>query len=58
MYIDIPTLQIYFYHSPTTHNTHRKEASTLPAGFKPAIPSSERPHTHVLDSAATEIVTL
>ena len=27
----------------------------LPAGFEPAIPVSERPQTHVLDRAATEI---
>jgi len=27
----------------------------LPAGFEPAIPASERPETHALDRAATEI---
>jgi hypothetical protein len=26
-----------------------------PAGFEPTIPASERPHTHVLDRAATGI---
>jgi hypothetical protein len=26
-----------------------------PAGFEPAIPASERPQTHALDSAATGI---
>ena len=26
-----------------------------PTGFEPAIPASERPQTHVLDSAANEI---
>jgi hypothetical protein len=58
MHINIPTLQIYFVHNLTTHNTRRKEASTPPAGFKPAIPSSERPQTQALDSAATEIFPL
>jgi len=28
---------------PTTHNTHKKETSMLPAGFEPAIPTSEWP---------------
>ena len=55
MYINIPTLQIYFFLSPTTHKTHWKQVSTLPAGFNLAIPSSERPQTHALDSVATEI---
>jgi len=27
----------------------------LPAGFEPAIPVRERPHTHALHRAATEI---
>ena len=26
-----------------------------PAGFEPAIPASERPQTHALDPAATDI---
>ena len=37
----------------TTHTTHNRQTSTLPAGFEPAIPSSERPQTHVLDRAVT-----
>ena len=37
----------------TTHNTHKKETSMPPAGFEPAIPASERPQNHALDSAAT-----
>jgi len=40
----------------TTHNTHNRQTSIPPAGFEPAIPASERPHTHALDRAATEIV--
>jgi len=39
----------------TTHNTHNRQTSMPPAGFEPAIPSSERPHTHALDRAATGI---
>jgi hypothetical protein len=27
----------------------------LPAGFEPAIPASERPHTHALDRVTTGI---
>jgi len=27
----------------TTHNTHKKHTSMLPAGFEPAIPASVRP---------------
>ena len=30
----------------------------LPAGFEPAVPASERPLTHALDPAATEIAVL
>jgi len=37
----------------TTHNTHNRQTSKLPAGFEPTIPGSERPQTHVLDGAAT-----
>jgi hypothetical protein len=33
----------------TTHNTHNRQTSTPPAGFKPAIPVSERLQTHALD---------
>ena len=39
----------------TTHNTHNRQTSMPPAGFKPAIPTSERPQTHALDRAATGI---
>jgi len=27
----------------TTHNTHKRHTSMPPAGFEPAIPTSERP---------------
>jgi hypothetical protein len=27
----------------TTHNTHKRQTSMPPVGFKPAIPASERP---------------
>ena len=37
----------------TTHNTH--ETSMPPTGFKPAIPTSERPQNDVLGCAAAEI---
>ena len=39
----------------TTHNTHKRQASMPPAGFAPVIPASNRPQTHALDRAATEI---
>jgi hypothetical protein len=39
----------------TAHNTHKKQTSTPPTGFEPAIPASERPQTHALDRAATAI---
>ena len=39
----------------TTHNTHNKQTSIPPAGFKPTIPAIELPRTHALDGAATEI---
>jgi len=32
-----------------------QETSTLPAGFEPAIPTSEQPQTHALDRATTGI---
>ena len=38
----------------TTHNTHKRQASMLSAGFEPANPASERPQTHALDRAVTE----
>jgi hypothetical protein len=39
----------------TTHNTHKRQTSMPPVGFKPTIPVSERPQTHALDRAATGI---
>jgi hypothetical protein len=39
----------------TTHNTHKRQISMAPAGFELAIPVSELPQTHTLDSAATGI---
>jgi len=39
----------------TTHNTHKTQTSTPPAGFEPAIPGRERPQTYVFDCAATGI---
>ena len=39
----------------TTHNTHKRQTSTLLAGFEPTIPASEQPQTHDLDRAATGI---
>ena len=38
-----------------TPNSHNKHASKLPAGFEPAIPTSEPPLTHTSERAATEI---
>ena len=35
--------------------THTKQTSMPPAGFKPAIPASDRPQTLALDSSATGI---
>jgi hypothetical protein len=37
----------------TTHNTHTRQTSMLPAGFEPTFTSSERLQTHALDRAAT-----
>jgi len=39
----------------TTHNTHKRQTSIPPVGFKPTIPVSERPQNHSLDRAATGI---
>jgi hypothetical protein len=41
----------------TTHNSHKRQTSTPPAGFEPTIPASERPQTQALDCAATGIST-
>jgi hypothetical protein len=35
--------------------THERQISMLSAGFKPAVPASERPQTQALDCAATGI---
>jgi len=37
----------------TTHNTYKRQTSTSPVGFEPAIPAGERPQTDALDGAAT-----
>ena len=37
----------------TTDNTHNRHTSMTPAGFEPAIPTTERPQTHTLHCAAT-----
>jgi hypothetical protein len=37
----------------TTQNTHKRQISMPPAGFKPAIPARELPQTHALDRAVT-----
>jgi len=37
----------------TTHNTHNRQISMPPVGFKPTDPTSEHSHTYALDRAAT-----
>jgi len=37
----------------TTHNTHKRQTSILPAGFEPSIPASQRLKTYALYRAAT-----
>ena len=39
----------------TKHNTKKRQTSTPPVGFKPAIAASERSRTHGLNRAVTEI---
>jgi hypothetical protein len=39
----------------TSHNTHKRQTSMPPVGFKPTILVSERPQTHALDCTATGI---
>ena len=39
----------------TTHNTHTRQSSMLPAGFEPAVPANERPKTHALYRVVTGI---
>jgi hypothetical protein len=41
----------------TTHYTQR-QISMSPVGFEHAIPTRDRPQTHALDSAATELGSL
>jgi hypothetical protein len=38
----------------TTHSTHKRHTSMSPAGFEPAIPTSERPQTGTLDRASPD----
>ena len=40
---------------PTKHNTHNRQTFMPPARFEPKIPASDRPQTHTLDRADTEI---
>jgi hypothetical protein len=37
----------------TTHNTHKRQTSMLPAGSEPTISGGERPQTHALGRTAT-----
>jgi len=37
----------------TTHGIHKRQTPIPPVGFESEIPSSGRPQTHTLDSAAT-----
>jgi hypothetical protein len=39
----------------TTHNTHKRQTSMIPAVFEPTIPGSEQTQTHALDREATGI---
>ena len=41
--------------SMTTHNTHNRQTSIPPVGFKSTTPASKRPQTHALDRPATGI---
>jgi hypothetical protein len=41
----------------TTHNTHKRQTSMPPVGFKPTVLVSKRPQTHTLDRTATAIGT-
>jgi len=36
-----------------THNTHKRQASMPPVGFKPTVSAGERSQTHASDRAAT-----
>jgi hypothetical protein len=48
---DQPEAETSIWH----HKTLKTQISMRPAGFEPATPASERPHTHALDRAATGI---
>jgi hypothetical protein len=37
----------------TTHNTHNRQTSMPPLGFKPTISAGKRPQTYALDRVAT-----
>ena len=37
----------------TSHNIHKGQTSMSLVGFEPAVPPSDRPQTHALESAAT-----
>ena len=39
----------------TTHDSHNRQTSMVPARFEPANPSSERPKIHALGHVATGI---
>ena len=39
----------------TTHSTHNRQTSMIPAEFEPTISAFERPQTDALDRAATGI---
>jgi hypothetical protein len=38
-----------------THNTHKRQIFTPPAGLEPAFPARDQHDTHALDRATTEI---
>jgi len=42
----------------TIHDTHKRQTSMPPLGFKPAIPASKQLYNHALDCAATMISTV
>jgi hypothetical protein len=47
---ELSTIQRNLY--LTTHNSHKRQTS-IPAGFEPTVPASDRPQTYDLDSADT-----
>jgi hypothetical protein len=38
----------------TTHSTYKRQTFMPPAGFEPAVPTSERPENQTLNPAASE----